>query len=124
MVQRLEDIARLLLAQLARHLKLPLYFFEPLLSTPDQKQDSNESASVLDTIHYMPPSTDAVNPNLFANCESHVDKGLLTVIFPDTEEGLQVTHLRLIDVPHLMCWLLLDSLTSGSFVFVVFWSRL
>lgn len=129
-MRRLDDIARGLLAQLARDLKLSHEFFDPLLSTAGQNQHDTESASILDTIHYMPPSTDRVNPNLSSDCESHVDKGLLTVIYPDTEQGLQVTHSlivdvpRVVDVPHPTCWLLLDSLTSSNSIFVVSWSRL
>ena len=50
------------------------------------------AATSLDTIHYLAPNMTApvVDANASANCEAHVDKGLLTFIFPDTEQGLEV----------------------------------
>ena len=62
-----------------------------LLDTP--LEAAVTASSCLDTIHYMAPSIagPAADADASANCGPHVDKGLLTLIFPDTEQGLQVT---------------------------------
>ena len=46
--------------------------------------------SSLEAFHYMLPEGAAAHLGSLEACEAHADKGLLTVIYADTEEGLQV----------------------------------
>ena len=80
-----------MLAQLAQQLEMPPDVFESIFDKPPVLTDG-VAASTLDTIHYPAPNMTGplVDANASANCEAHVDKGLLTLIFPDTEQGLQV----------------------------------
>ena len=81
-----------MLAQLAQKLEMPPDVLESILDKAPVLTDG-VAASSLDTIHYLAPDMTGpvVDANASANCEAHVDKGLLTLIFPDTEQGLQVT---------------------------------
>lgn len=90
-VQQLDDIARQVLAQMADGLNLPWKAFESLLGTAVPRGDGAVSASILDTIQYTAPTLSRVHgADRAANCEAHVDKGVLTLILPDTSQGLQV----------------------------------
>ncbi len=90
MVQALDDIARGVLEGLAKRLQLRADAFLPIL---DRKavDTSKQSASSLEAIHYMQPGGAAADPGAPA-CAAHEDKGLLTLVYSDTEEGL---HMRL-----------------------------
>lgn len=86
-----DDIAKDVLAQLAKSLQLPLGVFEPLMGPAIPTGNGALAASILDIIHYnMPQANSTLNADSSASCEAHVDKGLLTVVFPDTAHGLQV----------------------------------
>ena len=90
MVQALDDIARELLEGLANSLQLPKAAFLPILD-PTAVDSSKPSACSLEAIHYMLPEGSVVaGSDLPEACEAHEDKGLLTVIYSDTEQGLQV----------------------------------
>ncbi|KAL3158725.1 hypothetical protein ABBQ32_011459 [Trebouxia sp. C0010 RCD-2024] len=87
-VQALDDIARGVLEGLAKALQLPADAFLPVL---DQTavDTSKQSASSLEAIHYMLP--ERADEKLGAPaCEAHEDKGLLTLIYSDIQQGLQV----------------------------------
>ena len=97
-IQTFDGLARDVLAQLAQQLKLPPDAFISLLDMPHSVNHGLMAASSsLDTIYYMAPSIrgPAADADASANCGAHVDKGLLTLIFPDTEQGLQVIADRL-----------------------------
>ena len=80
-MQILNDLATGMTTDLAESLRLQSTSLNSLHAT----SASQLSASSLETIHYMAPSmTDAtLDANSSASCEAHVDKGLLTLIFPD-----------------------------------------
>ncbi|KAL3135555.1 hypothetical protein ABBQ38_006033 [Trebouxia sp. C0009 RCD-2024] len=99
-VQAFDDIARGILESLAKSLQLPADAFQPIL---DQTavDSGKQSASSLEAIHYMMPEGVATSLGAPA-CEAHEDKGLLTLIYSDTAQGLHVeepdgrwTHLLL-----------------------------
>ncbi|KAA6421734.1 MAG: hypothetical protein FRX49_08345 [Trebouxia sp. A1-2] len=86
-----------MMVHLARVLHVPatcfLQFLGPKLAVEDQL-----FASSLEAINYALPANSA-DPN---GCQSHVDKGLLTLIHSDSSDGLQVlqadgqwAHMRL-----------------------------
>lgn len=86
-----DDIARDMLAQLAESLQLPFGIFNPLLGPASSNGDGALTASLLDTINYMSPEANSIsNTDTSASCEAHIDRGLLTILFPDTVHGLQV----------------------------------
>ena len=90
MVATLAEFAKRVLVSLAKLLELPADAFEPVL----QSGTKNPSRSILDTIHYFAPAKIAVNAaqsSASANCDAHVDRGLLTVIYSDVPSGLQVS---------------------------------
>ena len=86
MVQAFDDIAREQLEGIAKSLQLPAATFLPILD-PTAVDSSRQSASSLEVVHYMLPA-DLGAPEA---CEAHEDKGLLTLIYADTERGLQVS---------------------------------
>ena len=89
MVETLDAFARRVLESLAKLLNLPADVFEPVL----ELGAVNPGASFLETIHYYAPAktatTDAQS-SASANCDAHVDRGLLTIIYSDVPSGLQV----------------------------------
>ncbi|KAL0027691.1 hypothetical protein WJX79_009241 [Trebouxia sp. C0005] len=96
-IQLLDNDARGMMVHLARVLHVPatcfLQFLGPKLAVEDQL-----FASSLEAINYALPANSA-DPN---GCQSHVDKGLLTLIHSDSSDGLQVlqadgqwAHMRL-----------------------------
>ena len=89
-MQVFDEVATGVITDLAETLQLQSTVFTSLHTTTA----THLGASCLETIHYMAPSmTDAsLDANASASCEAHVDKGLLTLIFPDTAQGLQVKH--------------------------------
>lgn len=90
-VEKLDDNAREVLAQVAEGLDLPWKAFEPLLGTAVPEDNGAVAASILDTIQYKAPTLSSVHgAGRAANSEPHVDKGVLTLILPDTAQGLQV----------------------------------
>ncbi len=78
---------------MAESLSLPLTAFEPILDTAHVKK-GQPSASSLEAIHYMLPRDAAANPptTTSAGCDAHVDKGLLTLVYSDIVNGLEVRH--------------------------------
>ena len=79
---------------------MPLTAFDPLL----QADQSAAAASSLEAIHYLGAASKP-SPAV-RGCEAHVDKGLLTCIFADSSQGLQVmqhAH-KLSSVMTLVCF--------------------
>lgn len=94
-VQTLDDLATGLGTDIAEMLNLQPGILNSLHATAARQQAGAAAASSLETIHYMTPSMTraALDARTSASCEVHVDKGLLTLIFSDTVQGLQVqTH--------------------------------
>lgn len=56
-------------------------------------QREKESSSAVEVVHYMSAYGCGLAPHASANCAGHIDKGLLTFIYADTEQGLQVLGL-------------------------------
>ena len=76
--------------QIATTLALPANAFLPILDSAVVRQGELSSSS-LEAIHYILPATAAAaDHSVSTGCESHVDKGLLTLIHSDTAQGLQV----------------------------------
>ncbi|DBB06912.1 hypothetical protein WJX82_003537 [Trebouxia sp. C0006] len=50
------------------------------------------AASSLEAIQYSAPDASVGQAAQSANCEAHVDRGLLTCVFADNVHGLQVQH--------------------------------
>ena len=89
MVQSFDDIARETLEGIANTLQLPEAAFLPILDSL-ALDSRKQSASSLEAIHYMLPDGAAADVGGPEACEAHEDKGLLTLIYADTEHGLQV----------------------------------
>ena len=89
MVQTLDDIARKHLQGLEEALKLPGGASSLLLDSR-AVDSSRQSSSSLEAFHYMLPEGAAAHLGSLEAFEAHADKGLLTVIYADTEQGLQV----------------------------------
>ena len=55
-------------------------------------KNGDVAASTLHTVQYLAPNLGGRlgDANASANCGAHVDKGILSLIFPDTEQGLQM----------------------------------
>lgn len=87
MVQTLSDIARENLQGLEKTLQLPAGAFLPFLESTAVDSGKQSSCS-LEAIHYKLP--EGAGSGSLTACESHEDKGLLTVIYADTYRGLQV----------------------------------
>ena len=83
-VQAYDILARSFLRQLAIKLHLPLTAFDSLL----QAEQSAAATSSLEAIQNL-GAADQPSP-VVSGCEAHVDKGLLTCIFADSSQGLQV----------------------------------
>ena len=88
-MQAFDDIAREQLEGLAKSLQLPPAAFLPILDST-ALNSRRQSASSLEAIHYMLPEAAAADGGAPEACEAHEDKGLLTLIYADTEQGLQV----------------------------------
>ena len=103
MLETLDEFARRVLMSLAELLKLPADAFEHVLDSGPVRC----SASVLETIQYFAPAKTAINvaqSSAFTNCDAHVDRGLLTVIYSDVPSGLQViTHPQPLWSDHVHC---------------------
>ena len=89
MVQSLDDIAREQMQGLETSLQLPAGAFSSRLDSKPV-DSSKQSASSLEALHYMLPEGAAAHLDALEACEAHEDKGLLTVIYADTAQGLQV----------------------------------
>ena len=89
MVETLDDMAREQLQSLEKPLQLPAGAFSALLDSR-AVESSKQSASSLEAIHYTLPEGAAAHLGSLEACEAHEDKGLLTVIYADTAQGLQV----------------------------------
>lgn len=85
-MQALDDIARGLLEGLAKSLQLPAAAFWPILDSL-AVDSSRRSASSLEASYYMVPETELGAPGA---CQAHDEKGLLTLMYSDTEQILQV----------------------------------
>ena len=77
--------------QIASTLSLPETAFLPLLEGPHP--EGQLAASALEAIHYHSPEEilhldDAEDAS--ADCGAHAHEALLTLIYADTEQGLQV----------------------------------
>ena len=83
-------LARKILVSLAEALSLPSATFDSLLETNMPCSTSHlPSASNLEAIRYFNDGHKGQN-SATESCEAHVDKGLLTLIHADSEQGLQV----------------------------------
>ena len=88
-VQTYESFAQAFLSQIAFALSMPANAF--LCITDSTTQGSGHvAASSLEAIQYPAPVARAGAAAQSANCEAHVDRGLLTCIFADNVQGLQV----------------------------------
>ena len=83
--------AQALLGELATALSLPATHFHSALDGAYFKR-GGIAASSLEAIQYPVLDVTATPAAHHANCEAHVDRGLLTCIFADTPQGLQVTY--------------------------------
>ena len=88
-VQAFDDVARGVLAGLAASLHMPPNTFQPVLDTA-AVHSNKQSASSLEAIHYMLLESQAATSSAPEACQAHEDKGLLTLIYSDTEQGLWV----------------------------------
>lgn len=91
MVQTYNAFAQAVLAGLATALSLPADHFCSALDVT-LLEKGNVAASSLEAIQYPALDPIARLAAQHASCEAHVDRGLLTCIFADTSQGLQVTH--------------------------------
>jgi len=82
------DDARGMMVHLAQVLRIPATCFLQILG-PTLAVENQLFASSLEAINYALPANGA-DPN---GCQSHVDKGLLTLIHSDSCGGLQVLFL-------------------------------
>ena len=91
MICILDDLARTTLRALEDGLHQPSDTLTRLLATAIPKV-GDVAASTLHTVQYLTPSLGSapLDANASANCGAHIDKGILSLIFPDTEQGLQV----------------------------------
>jgi len=88
-VQTYESFAQAFLSRVALALSMPANAF--LCVTDSTTQGSGHvAASSLEAIQYPAPDTSIGPAAQSANCEAHVDRGLLTCIFADSVQGLQV----------------------------------
>ena len=92
MVQAFDDIAREHLEGIAKSLQLPAAAFLPILDSK-ALNSRKQSASSLEAIHYKLPEAATTHVAPSEACEAHGDKGLLTLIYADTEQGLQVDRI-------------------------------
>ena len=87
----MDALAKAVLGQLAVALFLSPDAFDPVLTTAVPKRGKS-AASILQAIHYKPRSQTGTEFGSSTECEAHVDRGLLTILYPDAKQGLQVTH--------------------------------
>jgi len=71
---------------MSTHLGLTAGAFRGIVDTPDQ----TPSSSSLDVIQYLPVAETVSSFKPEGGCALHHDRGLLTLIWSDTVEGLQV----------------------------------
>ncbi len=71
---------------MSTHLGLTAGAFRRIIDTPSQAP----SSSSLDVIQYLPVDESVPSCKPEGGCELHHDRGLLTLIWSDTVEGLQV----------------------------------
>ncbi len=84
-VQLLDNDARGMMVHLPQVLHVPAACFLQILG-PTSAVEDQCFASSLEAINYALPANGA-DPT---GCQSHVDKGLLTLIHSDSSDGLQV----------------------------------
>ncbi len=100
-VQIVDNDARGMMVHLAKVLHLPATCFLPILG-PTLAREDQCFASSLEAINYALPANGA-DPT---GCQSHVDKGLLTLIHSDSSDGLQVLS-PFLEGTHIFCLCLL-----------------
>ena len=96
-VQLLDNDARGIMVLLAQVLHVPATCFLQILG-PTLAVENHLFASSLEAINYALP----VNGADPTGCQSHVDKGLLTLIHADSSDGLQV-GLSFLEGIHTFC---------------------
>ena len=96
-MQAFDDIARDQLEGIAKSLQLPTAAFLPILDSK-ALNCKKQSSSSLEAIHYLLPEGAAADVGAPEACEAHEDKGMLTLIYADTQQGLQVGWC-------MFCWL-------------------
>ena len=89
-MQTYNVFAQAILDELATALSLPATHFRSALDVTQLDMES-AAASSLEAIQYPALDVTARLAVQHASCEAHVDRGLLTCIFADTPQGLQVT---------------------------------
>lgn len=84
-------MAKGLLAHIAEYLSLPATAFEAITDT-GLPREGKTAASSLEAIQHIPRCEAGPYEYLpeHHDCETQLDKGLLTLMFPSTEHGLQV----------------------------------
>lgn len=109
-VQLLDNDARGMMVHLAKILCIPATCFLQILGSTLAVVDQS-FASSLEAINYALPANGA-DP---IGCQSHVDKGLLTLIHSDSSDGLQVFSFVLErSQTFCLCLLLIDITVCNS----------
>lgn len=118
-VHELHVLARKILVSLAEALSLPPATFDSLLEINMPCSTSHlPSASNLEAILYFNDGRKGQN-SATESCEAHVDKGLLTLIHADSEQGLQVLlYVQCVPCMHVYKHVHLD-IQHGTHVFKV-----
>ena len=88
-VQTYESFAQAFLSQVALALSMPANAFVCVTDSTTQGS-GHVAASSLEAIHYPAADVSVGQAAQSANCEAHVDRGLLTCVFADSVHGLQV----------------------------------
>ena len=92
-MQTYESFAQAFLSQLALALSMPANAFVCVTDSTTQGS-GHVAASRLEAIHYPAADVSVGQAAQSANCEAHVDRGLLTCVFADNVHGLQVQQER------------------------------
>ena len=90
MVQKYDELAQDVLSRIAESaLSVPSTLFRPALDVAPLER-GNIAASSLEAIQYPALNASTRLAAQSPSCEAHVDRGLLTCIFADNAQGLQV----------------------------------
>ena len=114
-MQSFDNLAKGLLAQVAEYLSLPATAFEAITDTC-MPREGKTAASSLEAIQHVPhfeAGPYEYSPK-YHDRETQLDKGLLILMFPSTEYGLQVL---LIAADHAQtCCFLMQSLGYAIYI--------
>ncbi len=89
-MQNYDEVAQHILSEIAESaLSAPSTLFRPALDVAPLER-GNIAASSLEAIQYPALNASARLAAQSPSCQAHVDRGLLTCIFADNPQGLQV----------------------------------